>query len=401
MTRTLTTSRVGRGIFLLSVTASGITIPGLVASWGVENPGAWGFRGFGIVATLVFASSGALLTSKRPENAVGWLFAAVGLVFALLTAGEVYAGIPLIQGRDGGVIYQVAWITSWAWMIFVGLTAFAILLFPTGHLPGPRWHRRATWMAVGFAVGCLSLALAPGPLTNFPKHITNRYALPPGLVTDALWYAGFAFIGAVVAAAVAAIQRFRASTGLERQQMKLFALAAAVLAGSLVTYAVSEAVAPAATDAVAVVMSIAIMAIPVAMTIAILRYRLYDIDVVINRALVYTVLTAALLGSYLLLVVSLSRVLDPVTRDSDVAVAASTLAVAALFRPLRTRIQGFIDRRFYRAKYDAARAVATFAARLRDEIEVDAVRSGMLGVVAATVQPRHASLWLRESQGAP
>lgn len=393
------TQRAGASALLVGTIGVCIaSIPGLVDAWSVENEGAWAFPGFGLVGSVVFALAGGLLAFKRPENPVGWLFAAVGAAFAIITAGEIYAVTPLIKGNDGGIRYQVAWLTAWGWVIFLGLIAFSVLLFPSGHLPSRRWLPAARLMAAGFVLGCIAFAVAPGPLNNMPARITNRYGLPPGPAAEMFVNAGMvAFLAALVGAAAGAIHRYRSSHGLQKQQMKLFALAAAGMAVSMALVVIAVLFAPRFMDVVELLSSFAMMSIPVAMTVAILRYRLYDIDLVINRALVYAALSGVLAIVYLGTVVLLQQVLSPVTVDSDAAVAASTLAVAALFRPLRSRIQTFIDRRFYRSKYDAADTLAEFAGRLRDQVDLDALRTELLVAAASTFQPAHASLWLREA----
>ncbi|MDP9069073.1 MAG: hypothetical protein M3N53_12115 [Actinomycetota bacterium] len=375
-------------------------IPGVLESADVENEGAWAFTGFGPAAAMVFALAGALLGSKRPENPVGWLFCAVGLAFAVVTAGDVYAVVPLIQGSDNDLVYVAAWFSSWSWVIFLGLLSFAILLFPSGDLPGPRWRLRARLMWAGFAAGCLAFALAPGPLNNLPSHIQNRYALPDTAATDVFVSLGtVAFVGALLTAVAGTVQRYRRSRGLQRQQMKLFAFAAATMGVSLVLAAVSGPLPTAVGNFLEIFSSLAMVSIPVAMTVAILRYRLYDIDVIVNRTLVYGVLSAILAVGYLGTVVILQTVLEPLTRESDLAVAGSTLLVAALFRPLRAKVQGFIDQRFYRRRYDAAETVRTFASRLRERVDLEALTAELVGVVGATMQPAHASVWLREPEG--
>lgn len=387
------------GLLFGTIAVSLACIPGLIDTWHVENEGQWGFRGMGLLAAMIFALAGALLALKRPHNPIGWLFSGVGAAFALMTAGETYGVHPLLEGDDAGVRYQVAWITSWFWIIPMGLIAFSILLFPSGTLPGPRWTRRARLIGAGFALGCIAFGVAPGPLNNMPSRIMNRYALPSGVATEAFVNLGMVvFIAALVAAAVGVIQRYRSSRGMQKQQMKLFAFAAASLAVSMVFTIIVVLFAPDYVDIVELASIGGMLSIPIAMTVAILRYRLYDIDVIINRALVYGAVSGVLALVYLGGVVLLQQLLSPVTADSDVAIAASTLAVAALFRPLRTRIQMFIDRRFYRRRYDAAKTLSDFSSRLRNEVDLDALGRELVGVVGETMEPAHATLWLREPE---
>lgn len=377
-------------------------IPGLIDTWNIENEGQWGFRGMGLLGAMIFALAGALLALKRPDNPIGWLFGGVGTAFALMTAGETYGVHPLLEGNDAGIRYQVAWLTSWGWVVPLGLIAFSILLFPSGTLPGPRWIRRAWLIGAGSVLGCISFAVAPGPLNNMPSRITNRYALPTGTVTDVFVNLGMiAFIAALVAAAVGVVQRYRSSRGLQKQQMKLFAFAASGLAVSMVLTIVVVLFAPDYLDLVELASIAGMLSIPIAMAFAILRYRLYDIDLIINRTLVYAVLSAVLGLVYLGAVVLLQALLGPLTADSDIAIAASTLAVAALFRPLRSRVQSFIDHRFYRRRYDATETLSEFSARLRNEIDLDALGRELVGVVAETMEPAHAALWLRRTGAAP
>ena len=388
--------RLAVAVLIGTVLLCVVAIPGLIDTWDVENAGALGFSGFGLVASLIFAFSGGLLALKRSENPVGWLFAAVGGSFAVITLIDVYAIAPLLEGSESDVVYFFAWLNSWSWIIFLGLIAFAVLLFPTGTLPSPGWRVPARVLFGGFLYGCVSFAVAPGPLNNLPPDYQNRFALPEGPFTEAVVYAGMlAFVGSLVIACIGTVQRYRASRGLQRQQMKLFAFAAATLAVSMVMVVVSELGAPWLANPAELITSMATMSIPVAMTVAILRYRLYDIDLIINRALVYGALSSVLALVYLGGVVLLQQLLAPLTADSDAAIAASTLAVAGLFRPLRTWIQRFIDRRFYRRKYDAAETLAEFAARLRNQVDLDALSGELLRAAGSTVQPSHASLWLR------
>jgi hypothetical protein len=200
-------------------------------------------------------------------------------------------------------------------------------------------------------------------------------------------------LSSVLAGMVSVVVRFRRSRGEERQQMKWFTFAVVLL---IVEFVFQSAILDGAGgDRIPVIDGIAMALVPISAAVAIFRYRLYDIDVVINRALVYGALTAVLAAAYLGLVVVFQEVLSPLTADSDVAVAGSTLAVAALFRPVRARVQEFIDRRFYRHKYDASETLEEFASSLRDEVDLDSLSRELVGVVADTMQPAHASLWLR------
>lgn len=388
-------------LLVVAVSLCAIGVIGAVKAWDVPNEQVWGFRGFGFLAALVFALSGALLAYKRPQNPIGWLFTIAAVAFAGLSVADVYAGIPLIQGRDEGLIYPLAWFASWSWVTFMASIAFAVLLFPTGHLPSPRWRIPMRLMIVAFTLAAVSFAIGPGVLNNYPEHVTNRYALPPGPLADLLLTVGM--IGLVVATAAAAagvVIRFRSSQGLQRQQMKLFALAAAVMGLSFLLMPLAQFWLEALGDTLEVVSSLAMMSMPVAMTIAILRYRLYDIDVIINRALVYAALTALLAGAYLVLILLAQFLTRPIAADSDIAVAGSTLAVAALFRPLRARVQSFIDKRFYRRRYDAALTLDSFTTKLRDQVSLRAIQDDVVQVVSETVQPSSVSLVML-SEGGP
>jgi hypothetical protein len=278
------------------------------------------------------------------------------------------------------------------------LFTFIPLLLPGGKLPSRRWRPVARLGALAAALWVGSAMFAPGPLVEFESNIQNPLGIPVlgGLIDLAKTVLGPVVLAIPLLGIASLVMRPRRADGTERQQLKWIAFGAATIPlcfGSIWTY--ERIIGDLSDVTVTLIIIVAILAFPVSIAVAMLRYRLYDIDVIINRTLVYGALTAALLAAYLLIVVALSRVLDPVTRESDVAVAASTLAVAALFRPLRARIQGFIDRRFYRAKYDATRALDTFGTRLRDEVDLDLVRSDVLGVVGETLQPVHASLWIK------
>ena len=394
-----TSSRLALAIFFGTLVLCALAVQGLVSTQDVQNENVWGIRGSGPVAAAVFAACGALLGVKRPENAIGWLFSATGVTFAVLTLTDTYGVLSVARGETGGIRYQLAWFSSWGWIIFLACISFAILLFPSGHLPGPRWRRRARLMAVGFVLAGLSFGLTPGPLNNAPSHVTNRYALPDTPLVEAFLVFGMlVFMAANATAIIGVVQQFRASRGLQRQQMKLFVFTAAGLPLSLGMLIVAEFVYPAAMEALEIIASLAIAGVPIAMAVAILRYRLYDIDVIINRTLVYGMLTAVLGATYLGSVVFFHEVLGVFSIDSNFGVAASTLAVAALFRPVRERVQSFIDHRFYRSRYDAAATLESFASRLRDQVDLESLKGELLAAVGSTMQPAHVSLWLRDRE---
>jgi hypothetical protein len=293
----------------------------------------------------------------------------------------------------------VAWIDSWAgnWIPPV-LVILALILFPAGHLSSA-FDRVLAWAtAIVGGLATIGLMVAPGSLSRHelqnPFGVEALEAVTTGLVNATGPISGLAFVGAIVSMFL----RLRAARGAERQQLKYFFLAAAVLTFDIVLGSIAAAAGfenGVGNVVGAVLFTLGFGGLAVAITVAILRYRLYEIDVLINRALVYAGITGILVLAYVGLVFGLQLVVDPITRDSDLAVAASTLAVAGLFHPLRNRIQVFVDRRFYRRKYDAGRTLETLTKTLRDQVEIDAVQEDVLRAVRETVQPVHASMWLR------
>ena len=351
-----------------------------------------------MLALTAFAIVGALVASRRPGNPIGWMLLAVVLLNA---AGSVLVGYTATA--DDPVTFAV-WLDDWISDAWIGLIALGVpLLYPDGRLPSPRW-RPLAW----FAAGCFALALLARMFgdrvldTEAPGTWPNPYALPgaAGDAAAAIASAGGAFyaIGALTGFA-AVVARLRRSHGVERQQVKWFAFVGALMLASLLLAAFSL-IAPDLTGytvgAVAwgAFLILFALGLPFAIGMAILRHRLYDIDVVINRTLVYGALTATLGGTYLALVLLIGLTLG----TSNLAIAISTLAVAALFRPARARIQAAVDRRFYRRRYDAARTLEAFGGRLRHELDLDALQRELVGVVGETVQPAHASLWLRSER---
>jgi hypothetical protein len=343
-----------------------------------------------------FSVIGALIASHRPENPIGWIFLAVGCCYGLLSAGDEYAIYALLTNPGALALgAEASWLGQWIWAPGLGLIlVFLPLLFPDGHPPSPRW-RPVGWLgglSIVLAVVSSTIVLWPerGPALvtgdESPSHVLDVVLLFAAV--PMLFVAG---LGAVNSLLV----RFRRSRGDERQQIKWFASAAALTLIWIIVF--GQSTLRGLPEAMVALSSLLVIpSIPIATGVAILRYRLYDIDVIINRTLVYGSLTVILVGLYFGGIVVLQRVFVLLTGErSTLAVVTSTLLIAALFNPLRRRIQGFIDRRFYRRKYDAAKTLEAFSAKLRDETDLDALSGDLVGVVRETMQPAHVSLWLR------
>ena len=347
-----------------------------------------------VIAVAGIAAIGLVIALRQPENALGWILSAVGAWFGVLALADGYTQYTLVEhpgALRGG--RWVGWLYEWWWFPMLAcLVTLPFLLFPDGRLPSRRW--KPLLYAI---VGLLALGWIPYSLDPQFQDLPGRNPLGIDGAHDVLGAVdGGVFLVLMlcgVAAAVSLVRRFRRAGPVERQQIKWVIFAGAILvaliAGGLIAQAVG---APQLPDGV---LGLVLGVLPLSVGIAMLRYRLYDIDVVINRTLVYTALTAALAVAYVGLVLVLQLFLRPLVTGSGLAVALSTLAVAALFRPVRRRIQALVDRRFYRHKYDAERTLAAFSARLRDEIELDALRRELTGVVAETMQPAHVSQWVR------
>ena len=368
--------------------------------WLVWHGPAGADQAFGVLM-LGFATVGAVVASRRPRNAVGWLLLVAALTFAAQLVGEIYAYSPSYPGRA-----YVAWFSSWAWSVWLILGAAVLpLIFPDGRLHSRRW-RPALWLALAaLTATVLGAAFAPGRL-DVEATVQNPLGVggTAGELVGALGRLADVLVGVTFALASASlVVRFCHARGVERQQLKWFAFAGLVTLGALIVALVSVWFPGGAwRDTLGAIgwftfLFASMLGIPAATGIAILRHRLYDIDVVINRTLVYGALTVMLVVTYLVSVLVLRLVLSPVTGKSDLAVAGSTLAVAALVRPLRARIQATVDHRFYRARYDATRTLEAFSGRLRHELDLDTVGADLSRVVSETVQPVQVSLWLREA----
>ena len=387
----MTTSKLA----LVLTAASGAFAAGalfwLALSWGAPLPDSWGFRGYWIIHTIGFTAVGAIVALRRPANAIGWLLLSAGFVAALGGFALEY-GAYAIVGRaialPGGVFG--AWLGSWTWVLYVaGILEFVVLLFPDGRLLSTRWSP-VGWAAIlNVFMATAFFAFKAGPL-QLAAYTDNPFTPLPSSLVDTLGVIAVASILPVTGSASwSLVLRFHRSTGIERAQIKWLAFSAVPLVGA----GFASAVLP---DKLVQVLAVFLqLSVPVAVGIAVLRYRLYGIDVLINRTLVYGTLSAMLIAVYVATVVFLGAVLRPLTTGSELSVAISTLATLAVVQPLRRRIQDAVDRRFYRARYDAVRTLDAFSARLREEVDLDAVRADLVDAVQRTVQPAHTSVWLR------
>ncbi|MFN2389466.1 MAG: hypothetical protein ABR575_07690 [Actinomycetota bacterium] len=360
-----------------------------------DDPGR-GFTYAALVLVVVFLAMGAVVAANQPSNPIGWIFMGISLLFASGLALGVYAQVGFHR-----VVHLPGWLAA-AWLADVtfqspasfGLYVFFFLLFPDGRPPTRRWRIVAWLTALAMTGIFVSVAfrpdeLVPVPVDN-PLGIEALRPLRPVLDISA----NLLLLAMLIASVASLFVRFRRARGTERQQVKWFLVAASLLVFGIVLAPIVWWRPDVPQWIWPVVLVTTLSLLPITAAIAILRYRLYDIDVLINRTLVYGSLTAILAVTYLGLVTGVSSLVG----DSPVTVAASTLAVAALFQPLRRRVQDFIDHRFYRHKYDAEKTLEAFSARLRDEIDLDTLSDELLRVVDQTVQPARVSLWLRRPE---
>jgi hypothetical protein len=335
------------------------------------------------VPLLMYPTIGAFVVSRRPKNAVGWILCGMGFIFEVRAFTVACADYTKVVHRDFLPSREIMLgVTEWVLLpgAILGVVLL-VLLFPDGKLQYREW-RALVWMAVGGVVALLSFQGAKGAFSSALEVL--------------VWLGAMALIVSCVGSVITVFVRLQTAEGRKRQQLKWFAYGAAVLLGTFIS-------SPAAFQiggqwAVFALIVTGLLGIPVAVGIAILKYRLYDIDRIINRTLVYASLTGILALVYVGGVTATQAVLQAFTGQEELpqlAIVASTLAIAALFNPLRRRIQSFIDRRFYRRKYDAAKTLAAFNARLREETDLDVLSDDLVGAVRGTVQPEHASLWLR------
>jgi len=395
-----TAARLAWSLWALSVALTALAL--LLLTLNVSHPNAHIFDWWVSNAlTVIDVTVGAIVASRRPENPVGWLLLVGGFAICMNHFSAQYAIYALLAQPNSLLAGEaMAWIASWLLPIYSGLQVLYLLLFPTGGLPSSRW-RWVAWLSVVYIlVGVILSAFSSGAYLGSLGPIRNPLGIEGFTnVYKALLYTLTPLLYG--AATLAVFLRLRRAVGVERQQIKWFAYSAAIFAIGVVLIVIPLAInTPPWYEWFATAIFAAISpAIPISIGIAILRYRLYEIDTLINRTLVYGSLTATLVALYFGGIVVLQRVFVLLTGEqSTLAVVASTLLIAGLFNPLRRRIQSFIDRRFYRRKYDARKTLEAFSTKLRDETDLDALSDDLVGVVRETMQPAHASLWLRPPQ---
>src|SRR5215211_1083274 len=356
---------------------------------------------WGLLVFVLFTTIGALVASRQPKNTIGWIFCAMGLFSTSLGASGQYAIYALLSSPG-----SLPWGGTAAWLeaffggpIIITMFALLLLLFPDGRTPSHRW-RAVLWFELIAAVLLFAGSFKPGPMQTSSLNVANPLGIEVvgALVNVLLYVGGFLALAVTVAGAVSLMVRFRRSQGEERQQIKWFAFAGAIVCAVFAAgpFFWSQASLPGLNWIWPVLFFTAVSTIPVATGIAILKYRLYDIDLLINRTLVYGSLTVMLALVYFGGVTATQAVFQTLTgQESTLAVVASTLAIAVLFNPLRRRVQAFVDRRFYRRRYDARKTLEAFSATLRDQTDLEALNGNLVGVVRETMQPAHVSLWLR------
>lgn len=357
------------------------------------------------LTAAVYACVGLLLATKRPRNAIGWIFLAIAVNVAASMDGapaNLLGRYALYSMNHDDALPGVAFAASLAqsaWVVMFLCIALLLLLFPNGNLPSRRWRGVVAVLAVAATATLIGGTTAPGPIAAPFSRYDNPFGVAVlGSPDGALFLGGAMLMLIPLFAAVGSLlQRLRRSRGVERQQYALFTLAGLMLvAGMVATQIVDAAFGARASNAVSVVPSTAAAVLPIATAIAILRYRLYEIDRVVSKTIAYLIATVVLAAAYVGLVLAGQALFSSFAGGSNLAIAVSTLVVAALFLPVRARVQHFVDRRFNRRRYDAQKTLETFGARLREQVDLGTLSVDLRTAVDETMQPAHVSVWLRE-----
>jgi hypothetical protein len=392
-------SRLAAAALWIATAAGAVALVGGIATspevvGAPEDPALLPFFVILVIDALVFATVAVVITNRRPDNVVGWLLAAAGLGIVVTFSGYLFGSTRALQAGEHDVAAGL--LSVGAGLAFYGLfatIACILLYFPDGRLPSPRWRWPVRLTVTTIAVVVLGFAVQPGVsegLAVNPLGIDHPAIVALGAVVMPI--GTFAILFAFLLGTAALAVRFRRSRGSTREQMKWLLASSAVFAAILALSFASTAPEWSGLDVIAVG-SLAL--VPISIGIAVLRYRLYEIDRIISRTIAYAVITAALLAVYAALILVLQGPLGAITGGDTLSVALSTLAVAALFQPVRRRTQRAVDRRFNRARYDLERTVSGFASRLRDDMEVSVVASAIVQAATRSVEPTTASVWLR------
>ena len=353
----------------------------------------------GSVAAVTLATVGAVLASRLPRNPIGWLLLVSGAVLGF----SFVATTPGVTGLPGGI--WLLWLGNLTWypaVVFVGV--LLPLLYPTGHLPSPRWRAVVVVAIVTMTLALINTAFSPFSPGSAPPGVSNPLAVSGSLASVLSLMSSAGILAAVVCfplAAASLVVRYRRAAGVERAQLRWFAAVATLIglsfAVALMTNSATSGLLAVVSNAAWLLLFVGLALLPVAIGIAILRYRLYEIDRLISRSIGWGVLTVILGAVFVGLVLGLQTLLAPFTGSNELAVAGSTLLVFSLFQPVRRRVQGIVDRRFNRARYDAQAAVDAFTVRLRDEVDLEILQGSLLRLVEATLEPKASGLWLRDS----
>ena len=401
-TRALNHHRLAATLWIATLAASVASLAIFAATRDTSVPSAWGFRGASAAFGLTCGTVGVVVATRRPENLNGWLFCAVGVLFGIEAFINEYviAGALVVPGGLPLTTF-LGWTLAWLWVLPLSIALIYLpLLFPTGGLLTGRW-RAVAWLAgIGIILFGLALAFAPGPIRQ-ASFIDNPFGLSGMDVetysTVVLGPTAFAFIVPIVLALASLVLRFRHATGEARLQIKWFALATLIAGAAFAAYVASSfaILDSAGIKIFEVLVIVALMGVPAAAGMAILRYRLYDIDRLVSRTISYGVITALLVAVFLMVNLVLQAALSSVTSSNTWAVAGSTLLVAALFTPVRRRVQLTVDRRFDRARSDAERLTVEFGDRLRNEVDLSTLVGELDATVRHAISPSSVALWLR------
>ncbi len=362
----------------------------LAVIWPPIRQPAWGFTGFGGLLAAAMGSMGAVIVYRRPGNRVGWVLLLEGMASAVQFVVDLAPFLVVDLGGAGTPAETwTSWLSNAIWVPSVTLIGYLLLIYPDGRPPAGRWSALGPLLAVVAILTLATILVTPGDLTNFPG-IANPTGLP-GLPAALVAIVYPLYMATLCATALSLVFRWRKAPPVVRAQLKWLALA-----GVPFVIATSLSVASREAQLVAILLG---GLVPVAIAVAILRDRLYEIDRVISRSIGWAIVTGLLVGAFVLLILALQAVLEPLTGGNTLAIAASTLIVAALFDPVRTRVQRAVDRRFDRARFDGERLVEAFSERLRDEVDLSTISADVLATVDAAVRPSAAGLWLRERPG--